>query len=215
MDEEALSLVSCPSSLVPKAMNQSANVTSIEAVHAFRAAMVKFEEDARDSIVSLELEIRRAVNWIEVDRRRYWPAQVKKASEEMAQARNALERCQLKYGSEEAPSCYEQKKNYERARRRLRYCEDQVRLVKQWIQTIRHELTLFDGQLAEMRLSVDSELPRAIAALTNLLNALERYAGGTSRVRSGALSDGGESSPDASSPNASPPDIDASKRIEP
>ncbi|MCA9122987.1 MAG: hypothetical protein H6822_02955 [Planctomycetaceae bacterium] len=164
-------------------MNQAANVTSIEAIHAFRAALVKFEESALDSIVALELEIRRAVDWIEVDRRRYWPAQVKKASDELAQARNALERCQLKYGSEEAPPCYEQKKEYERAKQRLRYCEDQVRNVKRWMQIIRQELTVFDGQLAKMRLSVDSELPRAISTLSSLLNALERYTGATNRVQ--------------------------------
>ncbi|HUG69477.1 MAG TPA: hypothetical protein VMM76_17125 [Pirellulaceae bacterium] len=163
-------------------MNQSANVTSIDALHAFRAALVKFEENARDSITTLELEIRRAVHWIEVDRKRYWAAQVKQASEEAAQARNALERCQLKYGADQAPSCYEQKQNYEQAKRRLRYCEDQVRKVKQWMQTIRHELTVFDGQVAQMRLSVDSELPRAIAAIGNLLNALERYAGAAGDV---------------------------------
>jgi hypothetical protein len=173
-------------------MNQSANVTSIEAVHAFRTALVKFEENARESLTTLELEIRRAVNWIEVDRRRYWPVQFKQASEEMAQARNALERCQLKYGSEEAPSCYEQKKNYERAKRRLRYCEDQVRKVKQWTQTIRQEVTLFDGQMAKMRLCVDSELPLAIAAIGNLLNALERYAGATGNVQPRSLQAGDE-----------------------
>lgn len=186
-------------------MNQSANVTSIEAIHAFRAALIKFVENAGDSVVSLELEIRRAVNWIEVDRRRYWPVQVKQASEELAQARNSLERCQLKYGSEEAPSCYEQKKNYERAKQRLRYCEEQVRSVKQWIQTIRQELTVFDGQLAEIRLAVDSDLPRAIAAITNLINALERYAGAPGRAQSGA----------PNSANAVPADVDETRKVDP
>jgi hypothetical protein len=169
-------------------MNQSANVTSIDAVRAFRAALVKFEENARDGVTSLELEIRRAVNWIEVDRRRYWPTQVKQASELLAQARNALERCQLKYGSEEAPSCYEQKKNYERAKRRLRYCEEQVRKVKQWTQILRHELTQFDGQMAQMTVCVDTDLPRAIAAIGNMLSALERYAGATGNVGPSAAS---------------------------
>lgn len=160
-------------------MNQAAKVTSIDAVRALRTALVKFEGDARDAVICLELEIRRAVEWIEVDRRRYWPSQVKKASEALAQARNALERCQLKYGSEEAPSCYEQKKNYELAKRRLRHCEEQVRKVKQWTQVFRQEKTKFDGQMAQMQLCVDSELPRAITALTNMLGALERYAGAT------------------------------------
>ena len=169
-------------------MNQSANVTSIDAVRAFRAALVKFEENAGDAVTCLELEIRRAVTWIEVDRRRYWPTQVKQSSDELAQARNALERCQLKYGSEEAPSCYEQKKNYERARRRLRYCEDQVRKVKQWTRILRQELTQFEGQMAQMTICVDTELPRAITALGNMLNGLERYAGATGGVARGAAS---------------------------
>ncbi len=160
-------------------MNQSAKVTSIDAVRALRTALVKFEDDASDAVTCLELEIRRAVEWIEVDRRRYWPNQVKQASEEMAQARNALERCQLKYGSEEAPPCYEQKKNYQRARQRLRHCEEQVRKVKQWTQVFRQEKTTFDGQMAQMTLCVDSDLPRAITALTNMIAALERYAGAT------------------------------------
>lgn len=160
-------------------MNQSANVTSTDAVRAFRAALVKFESNARDAVTCLELEIRRAVNWIEVDRRRYWPAQAKQASEELIQARNALERCELKYGSEEAPSCYEQKKDYERAKRRLRYCEDQVRKVKHWTQIIRRELTQFDGQMAQMTVCIDTDLPRAITAIGNMLNALERYAQAT------------------------------------
>jgi hypothetical protein len=150
-------------------MNQSANVTSIDAVRAFRTALVKFEENARDAVISLELEIRRAV-----------------------QARNALERCQLKYGSEEAPSCYEQKKDYERAKRRLRYCEDQVRKVKQWAQIIRQELTQFDGQKAQMTVCIDTDLPRAIAAIGNMLNALERYAQATGNAGPSPTSVGSE-----------------------
>ena len=173
-------------------MNQSANVTSIDAVRAFRAALVKFEENARDAVTCLQLEIRRAVTWIEVDRRRYWPEQVKQASEELAEARNALERCQLKYGSEAAPSCYEQKKDYERAKRRLRYCEDQVRKVKQWTQIIRQELTQFNGQMAQMTTCIDTDLPRAIAAIGNMLNALERYAQATGNAAPRPASVGSE-----------------------
>ncbi|MEO8498339.1 MAG: hypothetical protein ABI614_25025 [Planctomycetota bacterium] len=178
-------------------MNQAANVTSIDAVRGFRVALVKFEENARDAVTCLQLEIRRAVNWIEVDRRRYWPEQVKKASEGMSQARNALERCQLKYGSEEAPSCYEQKKDLERAKRRLRYCEDQVRNVKRWTQIIRQELTQFDGQMAHMTTCIDTDLPRAIVAITNMINALERYAGATGNVGPRSASVGSEEMPKA------------------
>ena len=185
-------------------MNQSANVTSIDAVRAFRAALVKYEENARDAVTCLELEIRRAVNWIEVDRRRYWSSEVKRASEQLAQARNALERCQLKYGSEEAPSCYEQKKHYELAKRRLRHCEEQVRKVKQWMQIIRHELTQFDGPMAQMTVCIDTDLPRAIAAISNMLTALERYAGAGGGAAPRAASVGSQESSAPSDEPAAP-----------
>ncbi len=166
-------------------MNSSAKVTSLDAMRDLRAALVKFEGNARDALTALELEVRRATSWIEEDRRRYWTAQVKLASENLAQARNALERCQLKYGSEEAPSCYEQKKAYERAKRRLRYSEEQVRAVKQWTIAIRHELTTFQGQMARVGVALDTELPRALQALAKMLAALEQYAGGPSRSAHG------------------------------
>ena len=107
-------------------MDRSANVTSIDAVRALRAALLNFEAEARDAVVLLVLEVRKALDWLENDRTRYWPEQVRRASERVLQARNDLERAQLTYGSEEPPSCYEQKKALEQAERRLRTCQEKA-----------------------------------------------------------------------------------------
>ena len=157
-------------------MNRPANVKSIEHIRDLRLSMVKFEEDARDGVAQLTMEVRRALDWIEHDRRRYWPHQVKKASELVAEKRNDLERCQMRFGSDEPPSCYEQKKAFQRARERMRYCEDQVRATKTWIRTVRAEMTEFEGQIAQMVLTLDADVPRAIATLSRMLAALEKYA---------------------------------------
>lgn len=157
-------------------MTHAANVKSIEHIRGLRTAMIKFEEASRDAITLLALEVRRAIDWIENDRRRYWPAQIKKASQQLAERRAELERCEMRFGSEEAPSCYEQKKAYQRARERLRYCEDQVRVTRRWIRTVRQELTEYEGQMAQMTTCIDSDLPRAIAVLAKMLGALEKYA---------------------------------------
>ncbi len=156
-------------------MDRSANVTSIDAIRALRTALVGYEGRARDALTALVLEVRRAVDWLENDRRRYWREQAKRASEQLAQARNDLERCQLKYGSEEAPSCYEQKKAFERAKRRLRLCEEKVRVVQRWIRVVRQELNEFDGQIARMNNGLDTDLPRAITALDRMVRVLEKY----------------------------------------
>jgi hypothetical protein len=159
-------------------MERSANVTSIDGIRELRTSLLKFEDGSRDGLTMLILEVRRAMQWLEVDQRRYWPEQVRRASQKLVEARNDLERCELKYGSEEAPSCYEQKLALQRAKRRLRYCEDQVKVVKHWIQAVRQELNDFEGQVAKLTSVLDADIPHAVTTLERMLRALDKYAGG-------------------------------------
>ncbi len=170
--------------------DSSANVTAIDAVREFRTALLNFEGDIRQALTLLSLEVRRAVDWIEIDRLRYWPVEIRRADEALRQARNDLERCQLKYGSEEAPSCYEQKKAVARAVQRARLCEQKLRATKRWTRTLRQELNEFEGQLAKMNNWLDADLPRAVAALERMLGALDKYTAATqTQVESSSESD--------------------------
>ena len=155
--------------------NSTANVTSIDAVRQLRAGLLTFGDESRQALVLLALEVRKAVDWIEMDRLQYWPSQVRRSGEELIQARNNLERCQLKYGSEDAPPCTEQKKAFERAKRRVRLCEEKLRVTRRWVSTIRQKLNEFEGQLAKMNNCLDNDLPRAVAALERMLQSLEKY----------------------------------------
>jgi len=137
--------------------------------------LLGFAADARDGVTQLVLEVRRAIDWLENDRVRYWADQYDKASEAVAQARNELERRQLSYGSEEPPSCYEQKKALELAKRRLRLCEEKRKAVQRWIRAVHSELHEFDGQVARMNEALDMDVPRGVAALERMLVSLEKY----------------------------------------
>ena len=156
-------------------MNRSAHVTSIDAIRQLRLELLKFAEKAREARELLLIESRRGVDWIEQDRRRYWPEQTRKASDALIAARNELERCQLRYGSEDAPSCYEQRQAVERAERRLRLCEEKTQAVKRWQIQVRQELQAFDSQMSRLGETLDADLPQAIARLDKMLAALDRY----------------------------------------
>jgi hypothetical protein len=140
-----------------------------------RAGVLQFEAAARDSVSMLQMEVRRAVDWLEDDRRRYWSHQVKKASEWVTQARNDLERAELTYGSEESPPCTEQKKVLAQAKRRQRLCEEKIKAVRRWVRVVRAELNEFDGQMARMNNYLDTDIPRAATALERMLRALDKY----------------------------------------
>jgi chromosome segregation ATPase len=157
-------------------MAESAHVTSIDAVRSFRTALIQFGSNAEESIVMLTLEARKAIQWLQHDRAQYWPDQLRKAQNRVIQARNDLERCQLHYGSENTPSCFDQKKALEKAKHRLRVCEEKVKAVKRWINTIREELEEFHGEVAKMNNWLECDLSRATASLERMVRALDKYA---------------------------------------
>ena len=53
-------------------MSDSAQVKSIESLHFFRAAVVRFQETARQSVTSLEVELLKILGWLERDRPGFW-----------------------------------------------------------------------------------------------------------------------------------------------
>ena len=91
-------------------MNQQANVESIQAIADFRAALVEFDRQTRDLLQTLELEVRRAIDWIEHDRTRYWPQQMRRATDAVQEARINLDAAQISVRPDDSRPCYEQKK---------------------------------------------------------------------------------------------------------
>src|SRR4029079_5162943 len=113
-------------------MATSANVTSIHAIRLVRLALQQFQMDAQNALMQLELEGRRPVSWIENDRAPYWDREVRKASDAQTEARVALERAELTTSAEEHKYAYDERKLLEKAKKRLRLCEEKVQKVKRW-----------------------------------------------------------------------------------
>ncbi|MCO6456809.1 MAG: hypothetical protein J5I93_16035 [Pirellulaceae bacterium] len=157
-------------------MNSSARVSSIEALRGFQVAMEAFDHDARSAMTALQLELRRVLDWIEHDRPRYWPEALRRAYDRVAQARNDLERCQMRAGDDNARSCYDEKKALERAKLRVRTCEEKLQALKFWRRQVRHDVEEFSGQLTKLESHLDLDWARALAALQRMATALERYA---------------------------------------
>jgi len=156
-------------------MSTPAQITSTDAVRQFKLALEEFQGEAREAVTQLLLEMRRAVDWIEHDRTRYWPREFQRASDALLQARNDLERCEMAFRANDKRSCYEQKIAVDKAKRRLRLTEDKVRAVRNWRVTVHREADDFHGRLAKLASCLDMDLPRALAALDRMAGALDRY----------------------------------------
>jgi hypothetical protein len=150
-------------------------VTSIEALARLRVALLKFAEEVEAALVTLELEARRPVEWIENDRSRYWPQQARIASEVVSEARLALERCEVRISGEDTKYCYGERKALEKAKRRLQLAEDKIHAARRWRQQMRKEAEELHVQLAKTKNYLETDLAQGIAALDRMSHALERY----------------------------------------
>lgn len=166
-------------------MRPSARVKSIDAVESLSAAIGVFGEEASAALESLQMETRRAVEWIQHDRKDYWAGQVRRSYENLAEARHDLERCQLRHLNEDRPSCHEEKVAIEKAKRRLQTAREKVEAVRRWSQTIAQAVIEYHGTVTQMTGWIQADLPRAIARLGRMTTALESYVHIEARSASG------------------------------
>ena len=187
---------------------QAANLTSIDVLATLKGALARFDREVSDALVALELESRRAVDWIEHDRRRYWPGEVQKASNALSEARIALERCELTIDVDDRRSCYDERKALERAKHRLRLAEEKVQAVQRWRVKLTKDVEEFQVQIAKLRGYLETDMVRATTVLARMADAVERYVqrkgpdnaeSGAGRaiepLASGQGSDGGKGAP--------------------
>ena len=160
-------------------MSRQADVNSIDSLRRFRLALQQYGETVQDVVTTLQCELQRAVDWFEQDRMSFWPAEVRRSNDRLVEALNQLEMKQLAVDRSDAPSCYDEKKAVENAKRRLRYAEERVQRTRHWLRVVKHEADEFKALLAKLGHLSESDLPRAAAALERMTQALDRYAKST------------------------------------
>jgi hypothetical protein len=156
-------------------MSTAANVGSLDAVARLRAALLAFLQGSGDALAAAQLELSRAVEWIEHDRPKFWETQLRKSFDAVAEARSALERKRIVKVGGETPSAHDEQVALEKAKRRLRHCEEMQDVVRKWQAAIQHEIKEFTARLGQLNGWLETDGPRAIAALERMLTALESY----------------------------------------
>lgn len=156
-------------------MSGPAQVRSVDAIEAFRLALVRFEQRAQDALETLTGEVRRADSWLTSDRPPFWKEEVRLAGEAVHAAKVDLDRCLMYPVADERPSCREERDVLKKAQAHLDYCREKTELVKQWKRELHHELFEFEGRLSVMKEIMESEIPQAHARLKQIMRALDKY----------------------------------------
>jgi len=157
-------------------MGESAKITSIDAVQAFAVALEAFQDEATAALDELELQVRRALEWIHHDRKQFWRHQVQTGWQKVTEARLQLEQAQtFRRIADRTPSCVDEKKALAKAKRRLDFAQEKVETVRHWTGAIDHAVGEYRGGIAQLATWLMADLPLALAALDRMSRALESY----------------------------------------
>jgi hypothetical protein len=152
-----------------------ANIRSIEALRAFKHALITFSEDARNALTSVEMEVRRTRNWLERDQIAFWKGQIKKSQELLQQAKADLYRRQLSQQNSESVSDAEQKEAVRKAKRRLEEAEAKFEKCRKWAPVLEHAIAEYHSQSQPLGDRLAGGLVQSIALLDRMINAIDEY----------------------------------------
>lgn len=156
-------------------MAKTARLTSTETVAALRTTLLQFAAEANNALTALQLEGRRPMDWIEQDRTLYWPREMRKASDRVAEARLELQRCEMTIDGQDRRACVQEKKNLQKAKARLELTEQRIAAVRRWKFLMRKAVEDFEVQLSKMSRYLENDIPLAAAELQRMSQALEAY----------------------------------------
>ena len=188
-----------------------ANVDSIDAIRAFRVALIKFAESANAALGDAEAEMHRTLGWLERDQLTHWTGQIRKRTDALSKAKDALRTKKLfdrRADGTPAPAI-EEEKAVAVATRRLAEAEQKLINTKRHARKLQKEIMLYKGGVQRLTTTIHGELPVTVARIDKMAAALEGYVALAPSAElathgSGELAVTGDASPD-SAPTEKPP----------
>jgi hypothetical protein len=155
-------------------MAGAARVSSIAALEDFKAHLAEFGVEAGNALASIEMEIRRVFEWLEVQAKN-WQREVRKRQELVVRAKSDLDTRKWMSKDGRGPGTTEQEVALEEAVRSLRRAEQKVENCRRWARLLPQEVVECEGPARVLSGFLESELRKALALLQQKIAALDAY----------------------------------------
>lgn len=158
-------------------MSDQVKVDSVDAIRIFRTNLCKLSDTIRLGIEEANADIQKTLIWLRQEQTSYWKAQVRKRAELVNRAKIDLMRKQTEYAQLGARnSCVDEKKALAAAKRNLEHAEEKLQNVRRWTRQLDQESYNYRGAMQALAQSVESDVPRFLTHLDNMVTSLESYA---------------------------------------
>jgi hypothetical protein len=153
-----------------------ASVQSVDVLWEFRGHLLEFAHIAHQALDMLQVEARRGVDWLTVDRVRYWKNENRKAWDNVSRCKDAIHQAQIQRQiADRIPDCIDEKKALAKAQEYLKLTERKLAALQHWSREVSHAMNEFEGRYSATTSVLDGDIPRAVAVLERLAEHLHEY----------------------------------------
>lgn len=156
-------------------MSPGARVTRTETLLEFEVALKKFSEEAAAALVSVDMEIRRMLDWLGVDQPRRWDQEIDRLGQRLSEVEADYSRKRLANVGERHASLVEEKEALQHARRRIEWAEEKRAACRRWALSAERAVNEFRGAARPLGNRLEIELPLSLQTLHSMIQALEDY----------------------------------------
>jgi len=154
-------------------MSQQAQITSVEAIAAFRANLIIFLSQARPALEEVGGELARTRLWLEDDRGKFWNAELRRRQRKLEEAKNELFTATLSSLQEATPMHH---LAVQRAQRAVQEAEAKIATLKKWSRELDNHAAPLMKQVEQLHGFLFSDMTRAVATLDQTIKTLDAYA---------------------------------------
>ncbi len=167
-------------------MAASANVNSIDALERFRSGLIVYVEKARATVDDITDDVRKTKQWLEGDQTRLWQQEIRKRTRKFEEAQQELFTARLSGFKEDTQL---QLMTVNRTKRALEEAEEKLKTIRRWIRDFDSVVVPVAKQMEKIDAVLTSRMPKATAYLTEIIKALESYAGVRRTLRAASAPD--------------------------
>jgi hypothetical protein len=153
-------------------MPGQAQITSVEAIAAFRADLVVYLAQMKPVLDEATSEVLHTRSWLEDDRRRFWQQEMRARSRKLEDAKQELFTASISRMGEATSF---QQMAVQRAQRAVREVEEKLTVIKKWDRDLDNQTSPLVKQMEQLHGFLTVEMAKAVAYLDQALAALAAY----------------------------------------
>jgi hypothetical protein len=153
-------------------MPQKANVTSVDALRAFKSNLIVYLGKARPALEEAGMDVMRARLWLQNEQRSHWENQARIRARALEEAEQALFSSRLSNLREPTTS---EIRAVNKAKRSLEEARGKLDVIKKWNRDFDTQVQPLLRQLEKLHTILANDMPKAAAYLTEAAKTLDAY----------------------------------------